>query len=360
MQTKNTDRIDEISLIFGVLCLSVVYLHSGFVEKGFDIYTLGMDSYFLRRITSLLLMMVVPIFFILWGYLSNKYLDDSEDSFSFVKRKFLKFYPIYLFSFIINVIVRWEDVRLISFYKIFSGILGIYYEPIFTGGHIFMVVFLCILSMSFLKQLITHQNKNTLVLILIAALIIILKLAEREQTLCYYRYFGYFCAYWMGVFLKNYELLDYNKNRTSILVIRSTVIGIGLLALISEVFNWKGLEIGYLPNSPEQLCLSFGVLFFILFFIGKVFSGIPILIKKFLCRIGNHAYAHFIIHAYVIRILIFIGDQIQMNRVLLQLTICCITSAISIYFILPVLNYMGRFFSSFLKSFGFIKHRYEA
>ncbi len=327
---------NHFSIIFGILCLSVVYLHSNWCN-GFDIYTLGINSKLIGRITSLALTSAVPSFFICWGYLSHKYFYSSDSSLSFLIKKILQFYPLYFFSIIISFAVKPEMFSL-PLWKIILGVLGLYYENGFVGGNIYIVVIFVIITTSLFKFL--NITKWKLICFCIICLFIS-KILPHGSRICYIRYFGYYTAFWFGVSLR--ELLILEEKKEGRIFYTSTITKLLFLISIStpilNYFDIKITEIQYHPNSPEHLFFCF-----LLLYVGiRVVNYTGILksesiILNFINTVGNNAYGHFIVQYFVINLLIFIGSYLKLNSILVQFIIIFSTSYISVFLVLKLYN----------------------
>ena len=332
------ERINDYAFVMGILCLLVVYMHSNYVG-GFDISSPFSDSHTIRRILNVILFTVVPIFFILWGYLSAKYINAPESASDFLKQKFIQFYPIYAFFFLVNYVYKWDTLKFVPFWKIILGAGGVFWEPGFTGGNIYVVVFFCVLTMCIMKKICANPF---MILLFILCLMLVLKLSQREQMFYLFRYLGYYTAYWFGIFIKYHNLLEDKHNKQELVLI-CLLIGIAFGSLLSEFFGLGLLEIGYCPNSPEQLCLSFTFLYLGLMLTRIFFEYIPGFWKYIVCRIGSRAYIHFIIHLYVIKMQMDLGELFHINnKIVLQLFIILSTSLISVNIIYPLWTILER------------------
>lgn len=330
---NNASYRNSFSLIFGILCLGVVYLHSNWVG-GFNIYTLGLKNYTIEQMISLVLLAIVPSFFIVWGYLSLKYFSSKENSLEFIKRKLVQFYPIYLLSFVINLAYNYN--RLMSFpkWKLMLNVLGLYYESgMGGGGNIYIVVLFVILTVSFLKRI----RLGIQGIIVIAMLCMILtKIMPHESTLCYIQYFGYYTAFFVGVVLKHFgiyeESIYVNKYKKALLLFISII---GIMTPLLNLMNIRFVEIQYGPNSFEQLMFCCLLIYGMNFMLNisrlheRKWGFVEILHV-----IGNNAYGHFIIHSYVIIMIMQVNLIVHLNQFILQLIVIGCTSYISVYWIL--------------------------
>lgn len=352
---------NNFSFILGLLCFMVCYLHSGWA-KGFDVYTLGTDLYAINIILSLLLNTAVPIFFIIWGYLLYKYLYSNESGTLFLKKKILQFYPIYLFFFIVNLISRWDSISIIPIWKIVLASLGLYYQSgLGGGGNIYIVVLFVILTIFTSKYL---NLKNRIFLYIFCFFCFILsKFLPHESSNCYAEYFGYYTAYFFGLVLRRFsifeESLSNNTNRTKDLIV-SVICIVGIATPILNFFEINNLEIQYHPSSPEQLSFCF----FILYITNKIIVGLKIhqtnfFIFNIIHKIGNNAYGHFLIHAHVINLIIFLNLIFIINPVIIQIFIILFVSFISVYWILPLYWLFEKYFKIIIASSFRLKFIYK-
>lgn len=326
---------NSFSLMFGILCFCVVYMHSTW-SGGFDVFSIGTENDTIRKIISLFLMSVVPSFFILWGYLSCKYLDNTEGSWAFIKKKIIQFYPIYLFFFLINVIVRIDYMLTIPMWKLFLAFIGLYYESgLWGGGNIYLVVNLVLLTMFLFKLF--NISKSVVFIFTLCCLILTKKLPH-ESSLCYVQYFGYYSAFFLGLCLNH---IGYFENKKNNWVYNSVFYIILLVSLGTPFLNFLGVyyvEIEYNPNSPEHLLFCSFLIYIINIIICKYkLYNVDLPIIVFTNFVGNNAYRHFIVQSHVIRIIIYFTCNVFcFNRVAVQLFVIFFTSFISVYIVLPL------------------------
>ena len=343
---KKKEFNNEYSLILGVLCLLVVYLHSSWA-RGFEIDSFGIDSMLLKQFLSMLLLTVVPSFFIIWGILSEKYFFDNESSKYFFLRKIKQFYPIFLFSFFLNF--AYKPIPDVPIWKIVLGAIGLYYQKGFYGGNIYVPVFAVIITVSLLKL---NKNKIFLKLLFFTVFCLILtKVFVNENDFYIIKYFGYYTAFFLGATLSHLKLCVLPWQQFGLY--RYILIVIFCLAYTTPLLNlygWKYLEIQYGPNSFEQLFLCFTLIIF-----GKqlatqiIYRFSDFFFVKFLHNIGNNAYFHFITQAHIIFFLIFLGEILKMNPILNQLFIITTTSYFSIYLLKRIYDYFLLQYVSFIK-----------
>ncbi|MDH3972751.1 MAG: acyltransferase [Deltaproteobacteria bacterium] len=327
---------NNYSILFGLLCFGVVYLHSDWAG-GFDIYTFGVKSSLLKKLSALLLMSIVPSFFILWGYLSCKYFYSHERPLQFLKKKIIQFYPLYFFSFTINMVTRSDYMFDLPRWKLVLALMGMYYESgLWGGGHIFLVVLAVIITISIFKLFNLRRRGIFLcgIMVLIAA-----KALPHESDLCYIKYFGYYAAFFLGALLKHYSAFDgplYLKN-TFERALMLAIMGVGMMTPLLNFFKIYALEIEYNPNSPEQL--FFSVL--LIYLLSRMLDRLPYLRDRFFLgkvihKIGNNAYGHFILQSHIIRLIIYLNSFLLVNKFVLQLFIIIFTSSIVVYLLLPI------------------------
>ena len=330
--TYKTAHNNIFSFVFGILCLSVVYIHSGWAD-GFDKYNFNTGIHTLSQVMSAIFLTTVPSFFILWGYLSHKYLYDNEPWDKFLKRKIIKFYPLYMVSFLISLILN-PDLLNLQLPKLIFGFLGLYYQSGFTGGNIYLVVIYVLLTVSAFK---ITNIRGTRIFLFCLLCLIFAKALPHSSTLCFIRYFGYFTAFWIGICLK--EIQYFEKKRNFIVMPILLLLSVGIL-LMNKMKIYI-LEIQYQPNSPEQLFFSLTLLTFLFWGIDKTkcysknFKVINIV-----NLLGNNAYGHFIWQYFVIKLVIYSGEKMGVNPVFTQLFIVLFVSVITVYCIVIPFNFI--------------------
>lgn len=317
------------SFLFGLMCLGVVYLHSSWIG-GFDIYYIGTESPLIKKLSSLTLMTVVPSFFILWGYLSGKYLLAANSPVAFFKDKILQFYPPYAVSFLVYFIIhkKWEET---SGLKTILGLSGIFYESgMGGGGNIYFVVFWIITTISLFKAL--SLGKNAIYLYG-AICLLITKVMPHESGFCFLQYFGYYTAYFVGCAW--FFARDFIGNKQTFLICM-----LGLITPSLNYFGYNFVEIQYKPESPEQLLLCFSILLLLLRLLERnlVYEKNEYFFVRFVNIIGNNVYSHFLIHTHIIYFIILISSTFTIDKIYLQIFTICFTSFFSIYIILPILR----------------------
>jgi hypothetical protein len=326
---------NHYSKTFGVLCFAVAYMHSNWVG-GFDIYTFGLDIEIVRKLSNIALLTVVPAFFVLWGYLSNKYLYDSDVIKFSIRNKLFQFYPLYLIVFIINILLKSKSEIDYSLIEFIGGILGIYHRSGFYGGNIYIVVFFVIVTVSLIR--IIPGNVKFKNMVFAVTCLFLAKLLPHESVNCYIRYFGYYTAFFLGVLLKDHNFFDKVTENNKLF----------LFVLISACFvpllNFMGvkiLEIQYLPNSPEQLIIVVAMicLIFKLTISGENVRGLKLL-YRFFDKIGNYAYFHFMFHALIIHALTYILRMSTMSAVMAQIIIILLTSYVTVFIALPIYRHV--------------------
>jgi len=335
MEKSEKDYSNNFSFLFGAYCVGVVFLHSSWAG-GFDIYSFGIDSTTLKQGLSLLYMTIVPSFFILWGYLSCKYFSNETPPGPFFKSKFFQFYPLYLLSFVVNIIVRFGYVFALAKWKIVLAVLGVYYEPgLWGGGHIFLVVAAVIFTITFFKKL--GWKVELVYYFCIVCLVVAKLLPHDESAICYVKYFGYYAAFFLGVVLKKLSFFE-NEFEKSFLKrsFISLIFAVGSVTPILNFFKINFLEINYSPNSPEQLCFCV----VIIYLSNLLLNNIPYLTSSWFSeivnKIGNNAYGHFLLQSHVIRLTLFLNVYFSINAVVVQVFIISCTSCIVVYLLLPL------------------------
>jgi len=322
------EYINAYSFLFGLMCVGVVYLHSSWIG-GFDIYYIGTKSTIIKKISSLLLMTIVPSFFILWGYLSGKYFVSRKSPLIFFKDKILQFYPPYFVSFLVYSFTheKWVDIPIAKF---LLGAIGVYYESgMGGGGNIYFVTFWVITTVSIFKSLSLRQNAVYLYSIIC---LLITKLLPHESSFCFIQYFGYYTAYFIG---STWYLAQDRLDKR----IKWTICALGFATPILNFFGYKYTEIEYNPGSPEQLLFCFSLLLLCIKFTEytKLYN-IDSLFIRFINKVGNNAYLHFIIHTHVIYLIMLINNFLAIDKLYFQIFTVFFTSYISIYLLLPILK----------------------
>lgn len=337
---------NEFSFVFGVLCLIVVVLHSNWAH-GFDVFSLGIGNRSLTRLISLFLLSAVPSFFICWGYLSHKYFYSVESPKTFIIRKILQFYPLYLISVILGMVFFPKTIHLLS-WKIFFGGLGLYYEPGFLGGNIYIVVCYVLITTAILKF---FHIRSTKLMVFCGICLIIAKFLRHDSNFCYIKYFGYYTAFWVGVMLRESSFFELEKEVYAPLYwLILCGVSIGLITPILNIFDVRALEIQYQPNSPEQLFLCVAFLKIEIWFFNKLPSYFKKLSAfKSIIIIGNNAYGHFIFHFFVLNALILVGRALNASKTVTQIIIILATSLITVYLlVIPyrrIESYLNKKFS---------------
>lgn len=328
---------NNFSLIFGILCFVVVLIHSSWAE-GFDIYSFGLESHLLVRVTSLIYMATVPTFFIMWGYLSSKYIYSDEAPLTFLKKKIAQFYPIFLVSFTINTIVRHDHILSLTEWKIFLSFLGMYYESgLWGGGHIFLVVLLVVGTISVFKLF--SPGKGFVMGYCAACLVIAKVLPHDEQAVCYIKYFGYYSAFFLGAVLRDFGVFNGSiwKNGVKRMLPVHVIFIIGAVTPVLNMAGIKYLEIDYHPNSPEQLFMCVLMLYILNMVLERsrrIWGGSAV--AGVFHKVGNNAYGHFIMQSHFIRFMVYLNGFIMLDRALLQLFIVLFTSCAVVYLLLPL------------------------
>lgn len=327
---------NHFSFVFGILCFMVVYMHSGWCE-GFNIYTWGANSKSIEQLTSLVIRTTVPSFFICWGYLSNKYFYSDEKIYAFLFRKISQFYPFYFICSIISIASQPEIFEL-PLWKIVLAALGLYWEPYFKGANIYMPVFYVILTATLFKALNIKGGKLICYSIFC---MMIAKIMPHASTFGYFRYFGYYAAFWFGVMLKQLDAFEINKRQRNKKV--KWIINLMLVSsLVTPVLNYfeiKFTEIQYQPNSPEHLLFCFLVLYITI----RTIKTTGIYQKNsigfnIIHTIGNNAYGHFIAQYYVIQLIIIMSEFFSLNKIIMQILLICLTSLVTVYLIVIPYN----------------------
>ncbi len=321
---------NPFSFVFGLLCLVVVYLHSSWAN-GFDVSSMGLESHLAHQLGDLILLSAVPSFFICWGYLARKYLYDPVPATAFLKRKLIQFYPIYGISLILTLALNPAllDRGLV---KLSAILAGVYYESGFTGGNIYMVVLFVLVTLSLFKSA-CIQRRGLFCWLLFC--LVTAKLLPHQSRLCYVQYFGYYTAFWLGMALGEINYFSSTPDRRARQVF-TLVMVIGILVPLLNKFGIYAVEIQYQPNSPEQLVFSLLILSVTLGLVRRLRlhqrSG-PVV--AFIHAIGNNAYRHFIIHGFVIKLILGFGHVLGLPPILVQCMIIATTSWITIHVLVP-------------------------
>ena len=323
---KTEHHSNEFSLITGFLCVAVVYRHSAWAG-GFNISSLGMPWEAVSQIMNLVLFSIVPIFFICWGYLSHKYLYEPRPAGIFLIHKLVQFYPVFFITSLVNFAYHpplWDAHWL----TIAGAFTGVYYTPGFTGGNIFLVVLFTVGLMALFKQL-KVRGKALLGWSLLC--LGITQFLPHESSLCYIRYFGFFTAFWLGVTLKELSFFERQPHPACRPIFWFTA-GIGTATPLLNASGIHSLEIQYFPDSVEQLAFSLLLLTLAMDLIRRwKLHRSPNAMVTFLHRVGNQAYNHFMIHAYVIRLMIEVGSLLALPPPATQLLIIAAASPITVF-----------------------------
>lgn len=331
MMRQKQEYRNAISIICGILCLGVVYLHSSWVG-GFDIYDWGTGSYILKQVSSLILMAIVPSFFIVWGYVSSKYLHSEESPRVFVYRKLIQFYPVYACFFLVSMLYRYDYFIQLPAWKTILGLSGFYYESgMGSGGNIYMVVLFVIITVAVLKKLRTQARG---LFVYTAACLAMTKMLPHESELCYIQYFGYYAAFFLGASLRHAGFFEMNAGKGK-LPAMIVIFSIGMGTPVLNFLGFKHLEIQYGPNSFEQIFFCTTAIFFLNMLIERVgFARSGSIPARFLHAVGNNAYGHFIIQSHIIKLVMFCGTTAMVNKVLTQIFVIAFTSYITVYWVL--------------------------
>ena len=319
------------SVFMGFLCLVVVYLHSSWIV-GFDIFSLGLSLPVVEKVLNLFLMTAVPSFFFVWGYLSNKYLYQDLNSLTFWKTKFLQFYPLYLISFLCHQALNYKNLSHFSLFELLGGVVGVYYVAGFYGGNVYLPVLFAIITLPFLKSNRFSQKKINIFFMIICLLFT--KLLPHESSNCYIRYFGYYTAFFVGIVSRDIDIVSRIKASKTLFIFFS----VG--ALLTPVLNFLGVystEIQYSPSSPEQLLWSVFISCLCLILFDFILNKLWIRrIVNTLSDIGNNAYFHFMVHAFVIHLLHSLLLIFGISPLFTQIIIILTTSVICVKVVLPV------------------------
>jgi hypothetical protein len=336
---------NSFSLIFGILCLGVVYSHSGWIG-GFNVSSLDLGSRNVTRLMDIIIYTIMPCFMVMWGYLSTKYFYSDESSAEFMKRKLIQFYPIFLFSYALNFAYRPNDMLTFPKWKLLLNMVGLYYDSgMGAGGQIFMVVLFVLITVLIFKRL-GIGRKGIVIFTLIC--MVISKILPHNTEQCYIQYFGYYTAFFVGVMLKHFGVFDgklsVNKYERIIICVFALI---GIATPILNSFNIRFVEIEYRPNSYEQILFSCVLLYIVNLILNK--TQLPQrdwVFVKFLHVIGNNAYGHFIFQSHVILLFKYIAIYTDINKVLIQLTAIICTSYITVYWVLPLYRKMENHIKS--------------
>lgn len=333
---QNITFKNSFSIIFGLLCLGVVYSHSAWIH-GFNPYSFNLGNNNLTRFVSMMIYTIMPCFMAMWGYLSTKYFFSNETPGEFMKRKLIQFYPIFVFSYALNFLYRSERMLTFPKWKLILNLFGLYYDSgMGAGGQIFMVVLFVLVTVFIFKSLKLGRNG---LLIFTLACMFISKVLPHNMEQCYIQYFGYYTAFFVGVMLKQFGVYDggelhVNKYERVLLYVFALI---GIVTPFLNFFNIRFLEIEYRPNSYEQILFSCVVLYVVNLILNK--SRMPQkdwAFVRFLHVIGNNAYGHFIFQSHVILFFVFVSKVTDINKIFLQLIAITCTSFITVYGVLPL------------------------
>ena len=325
-------------MMYGVLSYSIVYMHTDSIAGAIDPYSLNLSHQKLTDALHMLFSTSVPSFFILWGYLSHKYLSDTATTpTSYLKNKILHFWPIYIFFScfinIANIAIRHNIKDLLPIHSLILSILGF---GAWFPSHIMAPLFVSLLVISVLKYF--KHNKNILVVYTFFIFFVGNFLPDNPSSILIANLF-FHTAFCLGILITEYDLLSFQSNRISTICL--CAIGVGIY--ISYVF---GLQIFFtrFPNSYGHLAISLSFLIIGYNLICIFFSKIPSLAKKLLCTIGTFAFAHMIIHIQFMNLFNTVGKAFLIPPVAIQVISLTTTPIISIYIIFPIYNYLESSF----------------
>lgn len=331
--------LNEYSLIYGWLCFLVVYMHSSGVfaysgkPPGFDVYSLGTDNEILKNFLHSITSTTVPIFFILWGVLSKKYVGDKSPAKLFILSKFFQFYPLYLCSVLLSLSNTLLD-RGIAGKDIFIVILSaLGLAPLFFGAHIIYPLIMCILTIAVMKKI--NCNRAYYIGYLVLLFVCGIFLYDANNSF-HVKYTIFYVSFLVGV------IVDVPKKISEIsnIMIFDKIFYIavscfGVMTLISNTFSLDIVSDNI--NSVSTLALSFFVLQLYFLLAERIlvqhrnYSAI-----KGVAVIGNNAYAHFIIHYHVMNLLFSISVLFGISDFLIQIILIVFTSVISVFIVNPI------------------------
>jgi len=339
-------RINEIAMVYGILAYAVVYMHTKSIEGAIDPYSLNLSSHILTEILHMLFSTVVPSFFILWGYLSHKYLSDFDNSpFEYLKNKILHFWPIYIvFSgfYIANIVLRHDINELLPLDTLIFSIIGF---GNFFGSHIMVPLSLSLCVVFFLKF---FKNNRNILILYVGFVFIAGNFLPDQPTSKILANLFFHLAFCIGILIKEFDLLSFNSKRFLTKFLCLVGISIYILAVLGNNLFYTRF-----PNSYGHLLISISVLIIGYNLIHIFFLYIPIFFKQVLCTIGNYAFAHMIIHIHVMNMFNTLGHVFLIHPVVIQVVSFTTTPIISIYIIFPVYNYFESMIMDRIKNVSY-------
>ena len=319
-------KLNEYSFAYGILCFSVIYIHLNIVPKGFDTYSWNINSALFTKFLHIIISFTVPTFFMLWGFLSGKYLSTSVKPFVFFKTKIVQFWPLYiLFSIpvLFNIVIKTGPATLLPIHSTILAVLGF---GNFFGSHIMMGLFFSISVIAIVKSLPKPLVNFTLYSI---SLIITSTFIPEGSTL-FKEGIAFHTAFCAGVTLYHFNYFQ-PKSKIEKGIVFTTLI-IGAACFFSTLF-YKSIIPSDFPNSPGHTFMSLAATFGFIHLIKKFSAYIPKSLWFYICIIGNAAFAHLVIHLHVMNAIVTISEYNKANPILVQIFLFTFTSPISIFLI---------------------------
>jgi len=186
--SRKHPRNETVDVLYGILSIGIAYMHSQYAN-GFSITSFGSNIHVVKQLSSLIFHTFVPIFLILYGYLSYGSFFSPESNGHYVKRKLIRLLPLYMFFLLVSMQRNPDIWRNISALKTIFGFMGLYYESGITSGQIVFIVNITLLTRVFFARL-KLQESCLLPFLLILAFVcnIIIRRPAEHYIL---RYFGY-------------------------------------------------------------------------------------------------------------------------------------------------------------------------
>lgn len=331
--------LNEYSLIYGWLCFLVVYMHSSGVftfsgkPPGFDVYSLGTNNDILKNFLHSITSTTVPIFFILWGLLSKKYVGDKSPAKLFILSKFFQFYPLYFSSVLLSLsnILLDRGIAGKDIFIIILSALGL--APLFFGAHIIYPLIMCILTIAVMKKINCNRAYHIGYLVL---LIVCGSFLYDVNNSFHIKYTIFYISFLIGVIVDvPKKIAEFNKIMLFDKIFYLALTCFGVVALISNTLSLDIVSNNI--NSVSSLALSFAILQVYFLLAERIllqlrdYSAI-----KGVAVIGNNAYAHFIIHYHVMNLLFSIFALFGISDFLIQIILILFTSAISVFIVNPI------------------------
>jgi hypothetical protein len=313
-------------------------------SPGFDVYSFGTGNVLLKNFIHSITSTTVPIFFILWGVLSKKYVSDNSPAKVFILAKFFQFYPLYFVSMLLgvaNVLLTGANFDK-DIHVVILSAFGI--APYFFGAHIVYPLIICIMTIAAFKKINCVRKYQVIYFIV---LFIGCSFIYHYNDSFWIKYLIFYIAFLLGVIFDMPKALS-GCNEMVLLdrVLFIALTSMGVLALISNTFS-LGIVSSNI-HSGSTLAISFIVLQGYFFFAKRIllYMRNSFLIKA-IAVIGNNAYSHFIIHYHVLNLLFSISSFCGLSDFLTQIVLISFTSAISVFIVNPI--WIGLYKITFLK-----------